>query len=203
MIKRIIFDFDNTLIPWIDKYDEAIKEAIDKFNIVVDYNELMRTLFDYEYVCDRYDKQELVDYVNEKLNLNLSIDFLNYWLSKLGTMSYASEELKDTLEYLSSKYELVILTNWFRESQLARLKHAGIDKYFVEIYSGEVNKKPSKEAFIRALGDKKIDECIMVGDNYHFDIEPAINLGMRSILVGNKKDNINAIDNVIELKEML
>ena len=70
-----------------------------------------------------------------------------------------SEEDKSiipTLEYLSKKYELVILSNWFSYSQIERLKKIGMDKYFKEMYfTDEVKNKPNKEAFIKACGPYK------------------------------------------------
>ena len=204
MIKRIIFDFDNTLVRWKDEYDDAIKETVKHFDLAVDYKELSREVDKYEYIAKRYDKQDLINYLNEKFKLNLGMEFLDYWLPRLGKMSYASDKLIDTLDYLSKKYELVVLTNWFRECQIDRMKHANIYKYFKEVYGGEVTKKPHKEAFIRALGDKNIDECIMIGDNANMDIKPAISLGIKVIMLASKKfDNIDTINSILELKEML
>ena len=204
MIKRIIFDFDNTLVMWKDEYDDAIKETVKHFNLDVNYKELSEEVDKYEYIATKYDKQDLINYLNEKFKLNLGMEFLDYWLPLLGKMSYASDEVIDTLDYLSKKYELVVLTNWFTDCQIDRMKHANIYKYFKEVYGGEETKKPNKEAFIKALGDKKIEECIMIGDNYNMDIKPAIDLGIRAIMVGkNKEENIEVIDDITKLKEML
>ena len=40
MYKRIIFDLDNTLIKWIDKYDDALKDTLIKYNVDFDYHVL-------------------------------------------------------------------------------------------------------------------------------------------------------------------
>ena len=39
MIKRVIFDVDNTLIEWKDEYDYEVNKALDEMNIK--YNELL------------------------------------------------------------------------------------------------------------------------------------------------------------------
>ena len=33
MIKRVIFDVDNTLIEWKDEYDYEVNRALDEMNI--------------------------------------------------------------------------------------------------------------------------------------------------------------------------
>ena len=39
-IKRIIFDLDNTLIPWSNEYLEAVKKAVKEYNISKTYEEM-------------------------------------------------------------------------------------------------------------------------------------------------------------------
>ena len=138
-----------------------------------------------------------MNYLNDKHNLNLTIDFINDWLEKIGTKGDVSSSVVELLKYLSSKYELVVLTNWEGTCQRNRLEAAGILKYFKEVYGGEVYKKPSHEAFKKAMGPYNIDECIMVGDSMKFDIEPAKKLGIKTYMVGYD------IDSILDLKEML
>ena len=45
-----------------------------------------------------------------------------------------NNEVKNTLKYLSNKYELVVLTNWFTDCQQKRLEKAGILKYFKKVF---------------------------------------------------------------------
>lgn len=197
MYKKIIFDLDNTLIKWIDKYDDALKETLIKYNIDFDYYLLSKSIDEYDYNSEIYNSYELLKYLNNKHNLNLTIDFINDWLDKLGTKGDVSNEVIELLKYLSSKYELVVLTNWESTCQINRLKHAGILKYFKKVFGGEVYKKPSKEAFKKAMEPYNIDECIMVGDSMKFDIEPAKKLGIKTYMVGYD------IDSILDLKEML
>lgn len=208
MIKRLIFDLDNTLIIWKDSYLEAIRKTIEYYKLDIDYIEANSFIEEYENICDKYDKELMLKLFNEKFNLNLKMDFLDKWLYELGFMADYDEKLVSLLEYLSSKYELVVLTNWFKESQLERLKTIKVDKYFKEIYSGEECIKPNPKSFIKAIGDKKIEECIMIGDNYKIDIEGAINLGMKAILIDlndkyENSDKYQRIKTIYELKEML
>ena len=204
MIKRIIFDFDNTLVKWIDEYNYAIRDILKKYNVNADYREVTKIIDEYDSISKYYNTNDLLEYLNNKLHLDLSLEIIEDWLNELGTKSYASDELIDLLDYLSKKYELVILTSWYSVSQIARMKHANIYKYFIDVIGGDIIKKPNKDAFIKAMGDKKIDECIMIGDVYDIDIKPALELGMKTIMVSDKlNENTDTIDDIIKLKEML
>lgn len=208
MIKRLIFDLDNTLILWKDHYVEAIRKTIDYFNIETDYRLLDSLIESYEQYYNVYKKEYLLELINKKCNLNLGIEFIDRWLYELGFMAEYNKELDDTLNYLSSKYELVLLTNMFKESQVRRLKTAGVYEYFTEVYGGDKYIKPNKESYYQAMGKYDIDECIMIGDTFKTDITGALVLGMRVIQV-DLKNEINTeldypvIKKISELKEML
>ena len=192
MIKRLIFDVDNTLIKWIDEYTVySESHALDEIGIKYD-EKLLKELDDignsYEKYYDIYDKEKYVNYLNEKLNLNLPNNYVDIWMKYLSDCyPKDNKKLIDVLEYLSSKYELVILSNWFRLSQENRIKGMKIDKYFIkQIYTDEVKNKPNKEAFLEAIKPYNIDECIMIGDSLETDIKGANDIGMKSILIDEK-----------------
>ena len=202
MIKKILFDLDNTLIKWENDYKYlSIKEAgIDDIELAkkIDYATSI-----YEQHIDKLTRQSFVDYILS-LNLGLTSEQINKIVDN-DTNRYkkASKELIDLLEYLSNKYELLVVTNWFCDVQSKRLENTGILKYFKKVYaSSEYKSKPNKEIFIAAMENNKPNECIMVGDSIEKDINPAINLGMDAILIGEDK-NYKSIKSVLELKEML
>ena len=200
---RLIFDVDNTLIIWKDEYDKALINTIKKHNLNIDYNDINKLLDEYEKKYTKYDKELLVDFLNKNLKEKINLSFINDWLEELEDCADIEDGLIDTLEYLSKKYELVILTNWFKEPQIKRLRYVKIDKYFTEIYGGEECIKPSKESYLKAIGNHDIKDCIMIGDNYDIDIKGALDIGMKVILIGNKRNDITTIKNINVLKEML
>ena len=193
MIKRLIFDVDNTLIMWKDEYTiYSESKTLDELGIPYDDKllkdlDVIGDLYEKEY--DTYDKLKYVKYLNEKLNINLPDNYVDVWMKYLSDCyEEPTEEFIDTLEYLKSKYDLVILSNWFTLSQENRLKGMGIDKYFSKrIYTDVIKNKPNKEAFLEAVKPYNIDECIMIGDNPETDIIGAENIGMKTILIN--KDN--------------
>ena len=210
MIKRIIFDQDNTLMKWRDEYDETYKEALDELGIKYtdeELNRIIEVICSYENYYDHFDKKSMAELIREKCNINVPDTFADVWMKYLSNCySEEDKEIIPTLEYLSKKYELVILSNWFGYSQIERLKKLGIDKYFKEMYfTDEVKNKPNKEAFIKACGPYKPEECIMIGDSMNIDINGALNAGLDAILYDPKGmyEIKNRIKNMKELEEIL
>lgn len=207
MVKKLIFDIDNTLIKWQDRFINAMKETVIEYNLDVDYLKLHNLVETYEEYYNVYSKENMLNLFNKKLNLNLDISFMNDWLNKLGFMSDIDEDVIETIKYLSEKYEIVVLTNFFTDVQINRLKNAGLYDYITKVYGGEVYIKPSKESFKIALGDTKVEEAIMIGDNIEVDIKGAINIGIDAILVDYldkyKNTDYKRIKEIKDLKEML
>ena len=177
MIKRIIFDLDNTLIMWKDEYEKAADIALNVINYPKTndlYKKINEVESEYEEGKTKFDKKEVIDYLNEKLNLRLPYKFMDIWLENIGRIAVPEEYPKEdfeTLAYLSKKYELVILTNWFIECQIKRLENIGICKFFTEFYGAEQCTKPYKESFEQAAGKLQMDEIAMVGDSLKMDIK--------------------------------
>lgn len=201
-MKRIIFDIDNTLIPWKEEYVSSIIDNLEDKdknyeNGIKIYNEIGY----YSDICKKLDKEEICN----KLNISMKL-FNSILESQKNCVDELDNSIKETLEYLGNKYELVILTNWFKEVQVERLKKVGIYDYFKEIYcSDEYPSKPNKEAFINALNGVDANEAVMIGDNFKIDILPAINLGIKAIWITQRdiiSDNYSVIHNIEQLKEM-
>lgn len=207
MIKRIIFDIDNTLIDFPD-YIEGYQKVLDKYHVNKKAIDLYNAIGVYE-ECGKYnnyDKDELLKVINQELNTNLDNNFLNDYFDMYNNLiTEVSESVKDTLDYLSKKYELVTLSNWFTFSQESRLKKVDIDKYFSKIYGTDiVPMKPSKESYLSVIGNNKINECIMIGDNIDMDIKVPYKLGMKVYYLSKgKKSNYPSIEKIEDLKEVL
>jgi len=209
MIKKVIFDLDFTLMDWEDEYIFAITNAINKLNLgysTEKIKEIDDVLTTYEKEFPRYEKKKFCEFLNSKCNVNLPIEFVDILLEEQTKCyrEFTQSEI-DTLEYLSNKYELIVLSNWFTYTQRKRLENAGILKYFSLVSGGdERDLKPSLKAF-DIVDNKK--ECVMIGDSINHDILPAIKLGMQAILITKKnvkKDlRYKQIKRLEDLKEML
>lgn len=204
MIKTIIFDLDNTLIKWEDEYSLAIDKILKKRNINFDYKLINDAIEESENILPIADKELLLKFINEKCNINLDIEFINELLEEQKQLVKINENLISTIDYLSKKYELIVLSNWFGYVQKERLKKAKIYNYFKEIYGGDIEyRKPDIRAFKRCIKND-IENYLMIGDSIDKDILPALSLGMKVILVSeNKETKFKTIKKIEELKEML
>ena len=187
MIKRVIFDIDNTLIPWKNEYYNEIFEVLKELNTECsneDFNKIKQAFGEYENVYYSFNKENMINYINEYTGKKYPKEFMDKIIEKWAKC--APEKIEDsiltTLKKLNKQYEMVCLTDWYKEQQIKRLKKTNILKYFQDIYAAENTKrKPFKEAFMQAIGENKPEECIVIGDDFKRDIEGALKAGLQAI----------------------
>lgn len=193
MIKRVILDIDNTLISWKNEYYNEIFEVLKELNIECsneEFNKIKQAFGEYENVYYSFNKENMINYINEYTGINYPDEFVNKVINKWANCVSENlpEETIKTLKYLSNKYEMVCLTDWYKEPQIQRLEKTNILKYFKKIYAAENTKrKPFKEAFMQAIGENKPEECIMIGDSFERDIEGALKAGLQAIYYNPKE----------------
>ncbi|MDO4962544.1 MAG: HAD family hydrolase [bacterium] len=205
MVKNLVFDLDNTLLYWKDEYINALYKTLKDLNYNLSFdkiNDIDNCIDSYENYYEYLTKESLVNFINDRCNMNFDINFIDLLLKNHEDCYNIDEKLIDTLDYLSSKYDLYVITNYFTETQIARLKNAKILKYFKKVYGGDTNYlKPNLKAFDN-IKDK--ENSIMIGDNINFDIIPSMKVGMKAILISQEKNlKYKTIKNIYELKEML
>ena len=205
-MKKIIFDLDNTLIKFDDSYFLDYAKVL--MGTYKDGKNLYKIIGEYEKLNKIYDKEELVSFINYKMNTNYNIDLINNlndiisnnWIYKIP------DNLDDVLSYLYKKYKLYVLTNWFTDCQEKRLENANILKYFKEVVGNDKYlSKPSIEGYLHIIGDTSKKDVVMIGDNIDIDIKGAKDVGINYILCDydNKYKVKNKIKDIISLKEML
>ncbi len=194
MIKRLIFDVDNTLITNVN-FVKAIEDTLKQIEL---YSEekvqgFLNGIKTYEKIYNNYNSLDYIKHMEEHIGSTLPSNFLDIFFENLKlAVPDENPNLINAIKKLSKKYELVLLTNYFSKSQLNRLNNMGIGQYFSEWY-GENLIKPNLDAYIIACGSNKPSECIMVGDDVFLDIECAMKAGLNTILVNTKNvptDNI-------------
>lgn len=112
-------------------------------------------------------------------------------------------EAKPILEYLRSKYPVVLVSNFYGNIS-AVLKDFGIYFYFDYIVESAVVgiRKPDSQIFtlgVQAL-DLKPEETVVIGDSYSKDIEPGKKAGCNTIWLNpkmNKEQDCSLADEII------
>ena len=187
MIKRVIFDIDNTLMPWKAEYFSEIYTVLNELNIECteeDFLKIQKAFSEYENNYYTFNTKLMIDFINKYTEKNYPEEFIEMLINRWSKC--APEKLPEStinvLEYTKSKYEVVVLTDWYKDQQVKRLEKAKILKYFQEVYGAENTKrKPFKEAFLQAIGENKPEECIVIGDDFQRDIEGALKAGLQAI----------------------
>ena len=208
MIKRIIFDLDDTLIPWTKKYYLGLTKIAKKHGIKVKLKELSKiadTIDVYEKEYPNFKRENVKDMVTRTTGIKLTDDLLDVLIDWVGTCTpkKKNKRLMETLDYLSQKYELVVLTNFFGVAQEKRLERFGIRKYFKEVYGADDHSKPNKQAYIMAANKTKLKDCLFVGDNLVNDYEKPMELGMEAIWLTKEKTDKRSIKNINDLRRLL
>ena len=188
MIKRIIFDIDGTLIResnFRTFITEVFKnygiEDIDKINLFI------ANISEYENNYNCYDRNLYLKFFSNIIGIKLDYNFLKILFQEakksIPNNSILIRKMLSTL----SEYELVLLSNFFEESQRNRLTAMGINDYFSEYY-GEKIIKPNKQVYMEAKGKHEPEECLIVGNDKQLDIDIPKSLGFKTLYVNDNGD---------------
>ena len=202
-----IFDLDDTLVHSDFMNIKRFEEFFKKYNIKLkDVNMVKKQLYSFLMTFeDTFQEQlivknQVVDYFANQCSF-ISKYFLNKTEVFEDIMKSAidiSSMIKDAdnvLDYLKQEnYKLILLTNWFYDIQYKKLKKAGLDEYFDNVYGiDDSYLKPNIKAYKPIINEYNPNECIMIGDSYKCDVLGAKNTNMGSILINKKNDNENIL----------
>lgn len=206
MIKKIIFDIDNTILDTYKDCIETYEEYIYDNQLNIKAQDIYDMFEEYEVSNGNYLKDDLIKFISNKYGISYKEDELNNLLDLYSNHStLINENTINILQYLSSKYDVVALTNWYKDIQYKRLENVGGGKYFIKVYGIEDGKKPDVKAFKNAVGNNLYSECVMIGDSLNSDINVAKELGMKTIYYNKncKNNHENEINNLDELLNIL
>ena len=104
MIKRIIFDLDNTLIPWNKDWDLNIKMSLEEVGIKIsqeEFENLKLSLKEYEKKYSIYKKETMLFNFEETLKRKIPKEFIDIWIEKLKNCYVIDKKIEEILSYLS------------------------------------------------------------------------------------------------------
>lgn len=217
MIKAVLFDLDNTLIDFMrmkrNSCEAAISAMIDA-GLKIKKEKALERLFK---LYDRYGLEEnkifqkflkeetgRIDY---RILANAIVAYRSVRTSYLQPFPHTDFVL---IKLKSKGIKLAIVSDAPRLKAWIRLMAMKIGNFFDVVVTFEDTKqlKPSSLPFEAALNKLKVraEECLMVGDLPHRDIEGAKKLGMRTCFAkyGNPKaKKSNADYEISDIKELL
>ena len=207
MIRALFIDIDDTVLDFAGYVKETMKTGFAEFGLPV-YEPWMYDVFHEENskLWQGLERGEIAfeDIKRDRWNkifaaLGISMDgrvFEDYFRACLHDSGILIPGAKETLEDLSERYLLFVASNGPDEQQRNRLKVAGINDLFIDVFtSGEIGaSKPTKEFFDKCIEKvnrftdqnniRKLDknEILMVGDSLTSDISGAVEYGLKSCL---------------------
>ena len=92
---------------------------------------------------------------------------------------------QNTINYLSSKYNLILITKGDLVEQNYKINSSGLKSNFNSIHIVERKNKQTYQSILENLHIKP-DDFIMIGNSYNSDIKPVIELGAKAIYIPNK-----------------
>jgi len=220
-LKHIFFDLDHTL--W--DYDKNSAEALDQLYHLFALDEKglhpksafiesfhkanikVWNIFN-ETQLNRYElrnkRMELVFEDFEKENQELE-GFHEAYYQLCSRGNHLMPGCLETLEHLSDKYNLHIITNGFEDAQHAKLKHSGIDHFFKTVTTSEKanSKKPEEAYFNFALdfANSSKTDSLVIGDGLRTDVIGARNSNIEVIWF-NPDKNENPFPEVISITKL-
>lgn len=224
----IFFDLDHTLWDYETNSANTLMEMFELFNLQAcdfsfgdflhhfrEVNHHLWNLYDHGKIDSSAIRQNRFVLILDKLNVQsekLARDLSDYYLKECPKKTALMPGAMETLQHLTVKYRLTVVTNGFDEIQFTKLSSAGLLPFFEHIVTSEKagHKKPAREIFIYALQQNNITaaDALMVGDNPLTDIAGASCAAIDAILFNPEKvahqcNPLHEINHLSELRSLL
>lgn len=200
--RHIFFDLDNTLWDFESNSRDTLMELFEKHNLQ------KLGVPSFEFFHEKYVERNIIMWEQYRLNkidketlrgkrfeftfwdMGLDPELVPKDLSHDYVMAGPKRnklfpQAKETLQYLSSKYRMHIITNGFEEVQHLKLQSSGIGHFFENVVTSDHvgHKKPDIKIFEHALeaASANANEVIMIGDGLEVDIAGARNAGWDTV----------------------
>ncbi len=223
MVKAVIFDFDGTLVDFINTDVECLKLILKETGAQVEPDSFVdRAVFHIISFHELVDSGKANTHSLHHYRLSNSFsdfglswdeDFVDRYKQILLERTTPYPGVPNLLSYLQGKAKLGILTNAYDPIlQTKRIQASGLADFFdrIQISGEEIYAKPDPDAFHLICNRLRIrpEECIFVGDSLKYDIEGALAAGMQTILVQReeyllKNDSNSRVTSVMELRQIL
>ena len=194
--KSVFFDLDHTLWDYETNSRETLVELYYHFDLVEkgvhnpdafvgvfhQVNNKLWDQFDRGMITSDVIRKERFERIlgafrvsDARLALALTDEYLSVCPRRGNLIPHAL----DTVQYLSDRYALTIVTNGFEDVQAIKLMAGNLHGFFDHVVTSQKagHRKPAREIFQYALHCNGIEphQAVMVGDNLLTDIGGAIN----------------------------
>ena len=241
LYKILIFDLDDTIIDNKSNIKYAFKKMIEAQGLKYAEKDFKKWYkIDKQFWKDRQDElielpvefknetgkkskefldwiraQRLLIYFDNSISLKKAIELNNIYMQSLTEIVVPVNGIEKTLEYLSTKYYIIVATNGPTIAAKEKLNKIDCLKYVKKVLAADMfgYMKPKIEYFEaiqKMLNNYNNIDYLIVGDSLKSDIEFAMNCGFNSCWYDRGTEELTEkykptyiIEEVIELKDIL
>jgi HAD superfamily hydrolase (TIGR01549 family) len=223
MFKAILFDFDGTLVDFVDSDIQSLKWLHSYTGSLANFDDFLQTsvaeiMKFHHLVAERQINPLLMHEFRLKNSftrhaIEWKDNYVNLYQKQLIETCRPLDGIEKLLVGLKPKGKIGLITNAYdAKEQRERIKNSGLEAYFdVIVIAGEIGiYKPEPSIFLYALNSIGVepDQALYIGDSVTYDMVGAKSAGMKTVLF-NKDSNRQAsaadytIDGVAELQVLL
>jgi putative hydrolase of the HAD superfamily len=207
VFEAIVFDFDGTLVDFVDSDIKSLKHLHSKIETTVSFKDFFDTAVDeimnFHQLVDQGDMDPLLMH-RFRLEKTFSIHGIKWddsaidiYKDELFRTCVPFDGIAEVLSRLKERFKLGLLTNAYDvPEQRKRISSSGLHDYFDEILiSGEINVyKPDPNVFLNLLNRLNVvpEKAIYIGDSIKHDVGGANSAGMKSVLFSEKSKRISS-----------
>jgi YjjG family noncanonical pyrimidine nucleotidase len=191
----ILIDLDNTLLDFDKSARHCLRRAFEDYHIedIEAATTVYKTInkkcwraFEKGYIDVQTLKAWRFQLFVHALNLPVSAGQLNKHY--LTLLSQQIDEIPGALPFIEkakTAYQMVLVTNGFKEVQQPRIHTSGLYRYFHHVVISEVigHAKPETAFFdhvFQLIGHPPREEVLIIGDNLFSDIQGGNNYGIKT-----------------------
>lgn len=204
----VLFDADNTLLDFDKDENCALRKTMELYGVPVTEENIKTYVEINQGMWKAIERGELTKPELKRTRFKKFFEAINFrcdtdpfevnekYLSLLGEGGNTLEGAAELCRELKEKgYDLYIVTNGVANTQKKRLTKSGLLPFFTEVFVSETvgHQKPKKEYFDYVLShikEKDIDKIILVGDSLTSDIKGAMNVGLKSVWLNLKGQDL-------------
>lgn len=207
----LYFDLDNTLWDFKQNSEITLKKLLKKFPLMEGREEEFLEVY-YPINDALWSEYRQGNLTKEVLRINRFVDtfacfgindseeirtFESQYLANAPLETAMFPQTLEVLGYLKEKgYRMFLLTNGFKEVQDIKIRSTGLINYFEHMFtSDEIGyQKPHRKIFeyaIKSVNAKK-KQSLMIGDDWHIDIEGARKFGIDQVYFNPQKTKNNS-----------
>ncbi|WP_242876278.1 YjjG family noncanonical pyrimidine nucleotidase [Desulfosporosinus hippei] len=205
--KILLFDLDDTLLDFTANEIDSLNKLFHQHGYTFSdelfgvYNSVNKQLWtDYENGTIALDEVLNSRFSETMLKLGKTVDGIeweNQYRELLGNGHQLMDGALELCQSLSVSHRLFVITNGITKTQIKRLKHAGLDRFFEDIFDSQSIgfQKPSKEFFDYVIGhikDFEIREALIIGDSLNTDIKGGLQSGIDTCWINSKSQKSSA-----------